>query len=642
MQNSPVAPVAQDAPHLPSGVDAALHAASFGWRVLPIVPGRKIPYSTTATAAALGVDPTGPAGVHHARSDEASIRALWAGERAGAWIGLAMGDGRLAIDIDERDGKSGSASMAAKGWTISASAMQRTPSGGSHILVDVPAGQPAPTDTLASGLDRRGDGGFLVLYDPAILSAPRATAPQWATAGADRTSARIAPGTGQRAPAYQVALDALRSRDPSDMGRDVWLLFSGAFYAAVAGLADNCTALADWLDWCEGHGEKNDPAANRRAWADFARHGTGGDFRTLGRMSEDANAAGWAAFGGIMPPLPPGARLTRAANDPAALFVRVADMVARPPVFLIDGLLEEDALASLFGDPASGKSLVAIDMAACVATGEAFHGHRVASGPVFYIAGEGKNGLRRRFAGWEELRGVSIAEAPLFASTAAVQFLDGPSATMATAAIDALAAQHGTPRLIVIDTLARNFGPGDENSTADMNAFVAALDRLRERYPCSAVLLVHHSGHGEKTRGRGSSVLRGAVDTEYRVEKKGEAVTLSNSKMKDAPPPRAMQFELVEAAGSVALEFTGEPDGSGGGLTPTARMGMEAFAAVAVDGAASEQGWRAAFYERHDSEKPETLKRAFHRARTALIDGRQIVQSGENYSRMPMPGLVER
>lgn len=631
----------------PVGVDWALYAARCGWPVLPIVPGRKIPYGAEATATALGVDPSGPAGVHHARSDEASIRALFSGDRANALVGLAMGDGRLAIDVDERHDKSGSASMAANGWTIPPTASQRTPSGGWHYVLTVPPGQSAPTDTLADGLDRRGEGGHIVLYDGAILTAEQGKAPVWSTAGRIGASDRIARDDAARAPTHELARAALWSRHPSEMERSEWLAMSGAYYTATAGLVDDADALADWLEWNAQHGPTNDPAANRRTWSGFIRSGTAGDWSTLARMGEDVNAKGWAAFGRPLIALPavpmPANDTARRSIDAGGFFIRVADMVPRPPVFLIDRLLEQDALASLFGDPASGKSLVAIEMAGCISKGEPFHGHAVRSGAVFYIAGEGKNGLRRRFAAWEELRGVSIADAPLFASTAAIQLLDAESAAMVTTAIDGLAGQHGTPRLIVIDTLARNFGPGDENSTADMNTFVAALDRLRERYPGATVLLVHHSGHGEKSRGRGSSVLRGAVDAEYRVGKKGEMVVLSNSKMKDAPPPPAMQFELVEAAGSVALEYSGEPGASGGGLSPNDRTGLDAFQAVAINGAASDDDWRAEFYDRMGSEmKNDSKKRAYLRTRTRLVDGKylQSANDGQSYKLAPMPGQM--
>ena len=71
--------------------------------------------------------------------------------------------------------------------------------------------------------------------------------------------------------------------------------------------------------------------------------------------------------------------------------------------------------------------------------------------------------------------------------------------------IDAMvrAALEGLPVLIVVDTLARNFRGGDENQTADLNQFVAMMDDLKARYASCTILIVHHTGHGDKQRGRG-------------------------------------------------------------------------------------------------------------------------------------------
>jgi hypothetical protein len=218
-------------------------------------------------------------------------------------------------------------------------------------------------------------------------------------------------------------------------------------------------------------------------------------------------------------------------------FMAVGDLKYRPPEYLIDGLIETETLGLLFGDPGCGKSFVGADIGLSVATGTTFHGRKVKQGAVFLIAGEGHNGLTRRFAAWAKDRGVSIASAPLFMSNRPAQFLDRESAREVTEAVHALAAQHGPPALIEIDTLARNYGPGDENSTSDMGAFIAAVDDLKAQFPGCTVLIVHHSGHGDKQRARGAMALKGALDCEYRVEKADSLIRLVNTKMKDAEPP---------------------------------------------------------------------------------------------------------
>ena len=105
------------------------------------------------------------------------------------------------------------------------------------------------------------------------------------------------------------------------------------------------------------------------------------------------------------------------------------------------------------------------------------------------------------------------------------------------------------PALIVLDTLARNFGGGDENGTPDMNRFVLACDAVRTIYGCT-VLVVHHSGHADKTRARGAIALKAALDAEYRLSNEG-ALLLTATKMKEAelPPPLAMSLVGVELPG---------------------------------------------------------------------------------------------
>ncbi len=230
------------------------------------------------------------------------------------------------------------------------------------------------------------------------------------------------------------------------------------------------------------------------------------------------------------------------------------------PSWLVRGILEADTLAVLYGDPAAGKSFLALDLALSVATGRGWRGHEVAGGPVIYLAGEGHHGLARRARAWSIARAQPLVGAPAYISGRPALLSDELGATEVTAAIDALHAEHGPPRLIVVDTLARHNG-GDESSTRDMSALVDQVDAIRRHYGC-AVLLVHHVGHADKTRARGSIALRAAVDSEYRITREeGGTICLAVTKMKDAPAPEPMAFRLrgvelpiVDGYGSAVLD----------------------------------------------------------------------------------------
>ena len=216
--------------------------------------------------------------------------------------------------------------------------------------------------------------------------------------------------------------------------------------------------------------------------------------------------------------------------------------------WIVDDYIEADSLAQVFGDPGGGKSFVSIDIACCVATGTRWHGHEVQKGAVFYIAGEGHNGLARRFKGWELGNGVTLTGAPLFKSHRAAQLYDATEAALVAQSIKTLSAECGhIPSMIVIDTLARNMG-GDENSTQDMNSFIQHLDTyLRQDYRC-CVLVVHHSGAMDKDRSRGSTALKGALDAEYKcqLDSGSKTIQFESKKMKDAEMPPAKNFQITQ------------------------------------------------------------------------------------------------
>jgi hypothetical protein len=60
------------------------------------------------------------------------------------------------------------------------------------------------------------------------------------------------------------------------------------------------------------------------------------------------------------------------------------------------------------------------------------------------------------------------------------------------------------------------------------------------------VLVVHHSGHGDKKRARGAIALKAALDAEYRLEQtEGGGLLLTATKMKDAEIPAPLALDLA-------------------------------------------------------------------------------------------------
>lgn len=375
------------------------------------------------------------------------------------------------------------------------------------------------------------------------------------------------------------------------------------------------------------------------------------------------DVADWLAKGGRREDLEklardtPGHDAGQAGQKPKPKFelIRSDKLRFSEPEFLIDGLMETETLSLFFGDPGSGKSFAALGVGCCVATGQPFHGRAVKKGAVIYICGEGKNGIKRRLTAWEKHNGTSLAGRPLFVSRIAAQFLSPESINDLVEAIDAAAAEAGDVALIIIDTLNRNMGAGDENSAKDMTAFVSAVDMVKDRYSATA-LVVHHTGHGNKERARGSMSLLGALDAEYRVEKTGETtVIITNTKMKDAGPPPPIAFELTEvevgrnrlgeAITSAVLVETDAPATPKRGLPASVRLAVatwfEAKRRSSHPGDHSQgvhvDDWRAVFYERSTADTQEAKKKAFQRDRQALVARGILGVTDDHYRLLNVP-----
>ncbi|MHC8355667.1 AAA family ATPase [Pseudomonas sp. LB3P81] len=226
-------------------------------------------------------------------------------------------------------------------------------------------------------------------------------------------------------------------------------------------------------------------------------------------------------------------------------FVAACNMPIKPVAWLVENYIEEDALTVMYGPPGKGKSFVALDLSCCIASGIPFHGHAVKPGVSIYIAGEGHNGIARRFHAWAQHNDAALPEL-LFVSEAPTDLSSATNSAKVAEAVKQIAETTGeAPVLIVIDTMARNFG-GDENSATDVGQFIRNVDALRRHWKAT-VLIVHHSGKDGERGARGSSALKGAADAEYEVSRSDEdkLVRLIPRKMKDAEEPPPLAFELV-------------------------------------------------------------------------------------------------
>jgi hypothetical protein len=201
------------------------------------------------------------------------------------------------------------------------------------------------------------------------------------------------------------------------------------------------------------------------------------------------------------------------------------------PAPLIDNVLDQGTVALLYGKWGTGKSFIALDWGASVATGRRWQGRTTEKRRVLYIAAEGAFGLQARVAAWEIGWQQTIGEDDLHILPEAVN-LTNPDALAELIELVTLG-QYG---LVIIDTLARCMVGADENSAKDCGEVVDALDRMRIATPegLGVIAAVHHTGKDGKTF-RGSSVFEGGADTVYSVIEDGGAITLDREKRKDGP-----------------------------------------------------------------------------------------------------------
>ncbi len=219
------------------------------------------------------------------------------------------------------------------------------------------------------------------------------------------------------------------------------------------------------------------------------------------------------------------------------------------PEWLVDGVLPAKSMAVLYGAPGAGKTFLALDIALSIASAREWSGHDSTPGAVVYIVAEGVAGLSKRLKAWCVVHEVSevariylVPDAPQLAQCTDVEQL-----------VKDLRAQIPEPiSLIIIDTLARCFLGGDENSAKDVGRLISGADYLRKQLAC-AVLLVHHTtkkGDAE----RGSSALRGAPETMISIETGSGIMTVTCEKQKDAEPFEPIRLRLHPVAGSCVVE----------------------------------------------------------------------------------------
>lgn len=222
------------------------------------------------------------------------------------------------------------------------------------------------------------------------------------------------------------------------------------------------------------------------------------------------------------------------------------------PEPLVENVLDQGGVALLYGKWGSGKSFIALDWAARVATGTPWQGRDTEQRRVLYVAAEGAYGLKGRTQAWETGWRTELSDGALDVYPRPVNLTHAIEAANLAALID-----WNGYGLVVIDTLARCMVGADENSARDCGQVVDTLTRLREATPGGrgVVLGVHHTGKDGETF-RGSSAFEAGSDAVYRVKLDGPVIALERMKRKDGPlvDQHRLRLSRVDGTPSVILE----------------------------------------------------------------------------------------
>lgn len=329
---------------------------------------------------------------------------------------------------------------------------------------------------------------------------------------------------------------------------------------------------------------------------------------------------------GELPPSPAGPEAPQAPHVEPLQFITAAQIKDLPPVaWRVKNVFPAQGVAAIYGPPASGKSFLSLDLAAAIASGRDWFGHKCAATQVFYINLEGSGALKNRIAAWEQEREKPFPDAVVF-FLGAFNLLENMDSLVA-------AIPHGA--VVIVDTLAAAAPGFDENSGADMGRAIEALGRVAREKNGLAVV-VHHSGKDASRGLRGHSSLLGALDTVVSVDRAGLSTTRQWTlvKSKDAEDGLTCQFTLhrvelgIDEDGyTVTSCIVRRLEVEQRSASPRMSRSMKYGLASLVEALAEEEServhvekWREVFYRGHWADNLKAKQMAFQRARAYLVE----------------------
>lgn len=320
--------------------------------------------------------------------------------------------------------------------------------------------------------------------------------------------------------------DALRGQgklyEPGEFtpSNDYWLLVVWAI--ASLGWTSGKDIAREWSKRSTRYSDEG----FEKAWSDYRpSHATP---TGIGSLYKLAMSHGWQASTVKLELPPPNAMRYKLLSP--------ADIQALPPLqWRVKHVLPATGIAAIFGPSGSGKSFLALDLAAAIAQGAPWFNIRTHQAPVVYVMLEGEGGIRNRISALEAAKGA--LPAALFSVIAQPFQLTTPEDVADLAAV----IPNGT--VVFIDTLNRAAPTSDENSSKEMGIILQAVKDLQSSTG-GLIVVVHHTGK-DTTRGmRGHSSLHAALDAAIEVARPINGRTWTVTKAKDGEDGKQVPFKL--------------------------------------------------------------------------------------------------
>lgn len=360
-----------------------------------------------------------------------------------------------------------------------------------------------------------------------------------------------------------------------------------------------------------------------------------------GRAAEEAAAFAQAA-GLTATPAEAGAFAPPAAGPHFAFKVLSGEgLLQLPrPSWRVKGVLPECGTAVIWGPSRAGKTFAALDLALAVAKGGEWLAFKTVACDVLYICLESVWGLQGRLKAWTLEHKQEVP--------ANVRFIIETFDLLNREHLVAVKQAAPKQGVLVIDTLNRATPGIDENSSRDMSNIINAAAEIQTAM-AGLVLLVAHSGKDGARGIRGHSSLFAALDASLEVGRSGHNRFVRLDKVKEAEDGANRFFRLKPV--NIGTDEDGEPITSciveatqscgaesrdaGRPLTSSLQYALDSLRkAVAGERSASVHVdvWRPYFYAGHSADNDGAKKKAFQRARAALLESQKISVLNDRYS----------